>query len=69
MPQAKIYVRNIWGNSINVHAARLEKNQIILAPKNQEIKNLMRQKYLEGVRLSEIQKLEKGDYIESPKLT
>ena len=68
MPQAKIYVRNIRGNSINVHTVRLEENHIILAPINQEIKNLMKQRYLEGVRMSEIQKLQKGDYIESPKL-
>lgn len=68
MPQAKIYVRNIRGNPINVHAVRLEENQIILAPRNQEVKNLMKQKYLEGINISEIQKLEKGDYIESPKL-
>ena len=68
MPQAKIYVRNIRGNPINVHTARLEENQIILAPRNQEIRNLMKQKYLEGVKISEIQKLQKGDYIESPKL-
>ncbi len=68
MPQAKIYARNVRGNPINVHTVRLEENQIILAPQNQEIKNLMKQKYLEGVRLSEIQKLQKGDYVESPKL-
>ncbi len=78
MVQAKIYVRNIKGNPINVHTARLEENQIILAPRNQEIKNLMRQNYLEGVKTSEIQKLTRrapgaapsgGDYIESPNLT
>lgn len=68
MPQAKIYVRNIRGNPINVHTVRLEENQIILAPRNQEIRNLMTQKYLEGVKISEIQKLQKGDYVESPKL-
>ncbi len=69
MAQAKIYVRNIRGNPINVHTTRLEENQIILALRNQEIRNLMKQKYLEGVKISEIQKLQKGDYVESPKLT
>ena len=68
MPHAKIYVRNIRGNSNNVHTVRLEENQIILSPRNQEIKNLMRQRYLEGINISEIQKLQKGDYVESPKL-
>ena len=68
MPQAKIYVRNIRGNPINVHTVRLEENQIILAPRNQEIRNLMTQKYLRGLRLVEIQQLKKGDYCLSPRL-
>lgn len=69
MSQAKIYVRNIRGNLINVHTVKLKENQIILAPHNQDIKNLIRQKYLEGVRFSEIQKLKRDDYVKSPKLT
>lgn len=68
MSQAKIYVRNVRGNPINVHTVKLEENQIILTPHNQDIKNLMRQKYLEGVRFSEIQKLKGDDYVKSPKL-